>query len=228
MNYNIALIDDGIGSVEFMRELKKRYSNSALLVDNKNYPYSLRKKSIFAMSIKLLSKLKAENYIVTNPAIAVNLEKSNRNVISGLKRFYDSIDASAIVLTNKYFADYLKKMHGEMNSEDAQILSNQVQTFGVQEYVVKNILDYYLKGYKNVYFMDSNFYVLKDFILDTYSDKNIYFIQDFIMDELKDLNFDKNVKNNLKIFVTADRRSTYLNLEDIYGESYVGIKNIVL
>ncbi len=228
MNYNILLIDDGLGSVSFMKKLEEMHDiKSVLLIDNKNYPYALRKRSIFALSVKLLNKFKAENYIVTNPAIAVNLDKSNRCIINGLKKFYERVDKRSLVLTNKYFADYLSKT-GDINSVDAQILSNQVQFFDTKEYIVSNILDHHLKEYEYIYFMDSNFYVLKDFILNRYADKKIYFIQDFIIDELDDLNLAKHRKDRSEIFVTMDRRSIYLNLEDIYDDSFMKVKNIAL
>ncbi|MDO5041347.1 MAG: hypothetical protein Q4D95_04575 [Peptoniphilus sp.] len=222
---NILLIDDGLGSVEFMRKLAEGGMGGDLLIDNKNYPYALRERSILALSIKLLNRFKAENYIVTNPAIAVNLQNSNRKIIDGLEKFYALAGEGALVLTNRYFARHLKGEKG-VKAVDAQVLSNQVQFFDIKEYILANILDYYLEGHEEVFFMDSNLYVLKDFVLKRYKGKKIHFLQDFIMDELEALKVKGNSKG--EIFVTMDRRSVYLNLEDTYAESFWKVKNTAL
>lgn len=219
----ILYIDDGLGAIISSEDFKNCFAaDYSLIIDNVNFPYSLKYKIK-----KLLARYKNlgeyDCIITTNPAIALNID--DENLILNFKNFHEELKDGDLVITNNYFKKHLEDKNKAIRVVDGQVLSNQVQIFTTPSYIVDNILKSYIKDEKNIYFMDTNFYIVKDFILKNYPNRNIVFIQDIIKDEL--LGKKSSVfREDLKIYLTGYRRGVYLSLEDKYKRSFIDIKEI--
>ncbi len=218
----ILYLDDGLGAIMSCQEFKKYLScNYDLLVDNVNYPYSLRSglKNHLNKAIDLFD---FEYILTTNPTLALCLD--NKNLIDGLDSFYDLLKSKDLVITNKRFKNHLEKERKDIRVIDGQLLSNQIQIFTSPIYIIDNILKSYIGDEDNIYFMDTNFYIVKDYIKKLYPDRNLVFIQDLIIDQLKDK---KSLsQGRIKRYLTGYRRSVYLNLEEKYKASFIDIKEL--
>lgn len=218
----ILYLDDGLGAIMSCQEFKKHLScNYDLLVDNVNYPYSLRSglKNHLNKGIDLFD---FEYILTTNPAIALCLD--NKNLIDGLDSFYGFLKSKDLVITNKRFKNHLEKERKDIRVIDGQLLSNQIQIFTSPIYIIDNILKSYIGDEDNIYFMDTNFYIVKDYIKKLYPNRNLVFIQDLIIDQLKEKKSLSQVR--IKRYLTGYRRSVYLNLEEKYKASFIDIKEL--
>lgn len=218
----ILYLDDGLGAIMSCQEFKKHLScNYDLLVDNVNYPYSLRSGLKNHLN-KVVDLFDFEYILTTNPTLALCLD--NKSLIDGLDSFYSLLEPKDLVITNKRFKNHLEKERKDIRVIDGQLLSNQIQIFTSPIYIIDNILKSYIGDEDNIYFMDTNFYIVKDYIKKLYSDRNLVFIQDLIIDQLKEK---KSLsQGRIKRYLTGYRRSVYLNLEEKYKASFIDIKEL--
>lgn len=218
----ILYLDDGLGAIMSCQEFKKHLScNYDLLVDNVNYPYSLRSglKNHLNKAIDLFD---FEYILTTNPTLALCLD--NKNLIDGLDSFYGLLEPKDLVITNKRFKNHLEKERKDIRVIDGQLLSNQIQIFTSPIYIIDNILKSYIGDEDSIYFIDTNFYIVKDYIKKLYPNKTLVFIQDLIIDQLKEK---KSLsQGRIKRYLTGYRRSVYLNLEEKYRASFIDIKEL--
>ncbi|WP_138160546.1 hypothetical protein [Peptoniphilus catoniae] len=216
MRYRIAMIDDSLGSVDLFRLITNSYSGHyKLFIDNRNFPYSIRTNRPLTEEGRL-DKIPGDFYICSNPSMAINIKKPG--LIDGLERFYDDFKGGSII-TNKLFKSYLENKFKNARVIDGQLLDNQVQIFNIDRYIISNILNNYIGEGENVYFLTSNSYVLKNYILHRYKDKNIKFLGDYILKDLEDLGLKKGSSDSLRYYVTGNRIGVYTALEDYYKES---------
>lgn len=203
----INIVDDSIGALIFQKETGV---TGNVIVDNEFYPLALRPNFIENRISKIESK-------IDGPIVSINPSMSLyfKNAITGLEKFNeDFIKNPGVVLSNKLFAE-------KYNGVDVQILSNTVVDTITSEYVLKNLLDSYIKDEEVIYVMDSCIHFYRDFIEQQYSNRSIYFLFDYLKLELNNVQFNKN-----KIYVTGSRRGFYLGAEELLGGNYVSVRRM--
>ncbi|MGO1581409.1 MAG: hypothetical protein ACTHWZ_08400 [Peptoniphilaceae bacterium] len=235
MKYRVLIIDDSIGAIEISRNIKNKYDLKATVnIDNLNFPLSIRKSIIEQRSRRLQESGKLlDLLIVSNPAIALNIDKNkNYPIIDGLETFKSMIEDSSdtLVLVNNYFKNYLEKSYKNIKVINCQILTNQINDFSMSKYIFENILKSYIEDYKKIFILDSSLYIIRDYINKLYKERQIFFLNDMIFKELEEVNIPEKGKKKTveKINVTGYRRGLYLSLEDLYKDSFINIKQFKL
>ena len=206
----IWLVDDSIGGVEASKILNLKGISTKVVIDNLNYPTSLRKNFKF----DYLDSVR-EDIISTNPYIEHKLNKISKKIFK-----LENEDLSdSIILTNKGFSEILSKKY---KVKDMTTLSNLVHHGNFNEYIIYNLIENYIENYKKIYVLESNALLLKKYFYKY--DRNFIFVDYFLN---KYLDHEKNISDlKTQIYVTGYRRGFYLTLEDIYKEDFSYVRSL--
>ncbi|WP_036730232.1 hypothetical protein [Peptoniphilus mikwangii] len=236
MRFNVAIIGDGIGTIELYRSLREKVSEKFVItIDNINYPYALRKNAIAENSHKLqnFAQKIIKLMIISSPSIALNINRDVRyKVADGLAEFYDKFETAGdrLVLSDAYFKSYLEEKYFAINVKDVQILLNSINDFDFNRYIISELLKCYIGNEKNIFVMDISLCLIKEYFYELFPDKNFYFLDEFILEEINKLDVLKNneEKSTVKYRVSAYRRGFYLSCEEIFKEDFSSVKEVLI
>lgn len=242
MNFkNIGILDDSIGGIYVLNSLKEVYNeNFIYYADLEEYPYGVKNLSLKSLSNKAADNIIKENLkvlIITNPAIAMNIDKKDLITVNGIESAIEDLkNNNTLILGSKATinSEYLKEITKDKGFilKDAQILINMIQDSDTNHYIVFKLIEEYIENFNgNILLLDSNLSLFKDKILNYNNDLKIYTLNDYIIKDFKEI-FTKDLKHyyknktKIKYLVSNYRIAFYYAAEEFYSGRYSAVKKI--
>lgn len=239
MNFkNIGILDDSIGGIEVLNSLEKKYNeNFIYYADLGEYPYGMKNLSINRLSNNAAKRILKENLkvlIISNPAIALNIEKNCVLTINGIESAISSLKEESLILTtsavkkNIYFNNLIKGKNHKVI--DAQILINTIQDSDKNHYIIFKLIEEYIGNTnKDILLLDSNLSLLKEKFIEYNENLKVLTLNEFIIKDFEekfitDLKTYSKNKTKVNYLVSDYRIAFYLSAEEFFNGRYSKVR----